>query len=80
MSIETAGPPIARYRFNADVLDVVEHFEVVGGRKSDEGTEILKRSIGWFMHLSTCASIYLGAEKPSIAKGDKITIIIEKQP
>lgn len=33
---------------------------------------------GWFVQLTPFASLYLGPDKPDIAKGDRVRVTIEK--
>lgn len=69
-----------RYVLMGQVIAVQERFEVMGGRKGADGqTEIMERSIGWFLQLSAGASLYVGPDKPEIAKGDTIRMTIEVQ-
>jgi hypothetical protein len=67
-----------RYVFNGTAISVQERFEMMGGRKGTDGqTEIIQRSVGWFVQLSTGASLCLGPEKPDIAQGDTVRMTIE---
>ena len=53
---------------------------MTGGHKGGDGqTEITRRSSGWFLQLSAGASLYVGPDKPEIAKGDTVRMTIEVQ-
>lgn len=67
-----------RYVFSGKAIAVQERFEMVSGRKTADGqTEIVQRSVGWFVQLSAGASLYLGPNKPDIAQGEEVRITIE---
>lgn len=70
---------ITHYILSGVVSAVEERFETLGARKgANDQTEFVQRSIGWFVQFEGGASIYLGHEKPTFVRGDRVRLTLER--
>lgn len=71
---------IERWTYEAEVLDVYEFREAVGGKKTgagDKDSELIYESRGWFARIHKYYSISLGTTKPELKKGDIVIVTIQ---
>ena len=65
----------------SDVVQRVEHRIArrwVRGLGRD--AEFDDDSLGWWVVFQSCASMYLGREKPGLVAGDRVRVTVEKMP
>lgn len=74
-----------KYVINTRVRSVAEEFKMTNYRKvkgtdgAPDYTESDRVSLGWFILLEgSYEKLGVGAEKPVMAKGDRVTITLEK--
>jgi hypothetical protein len=65
-------------QFNTTVKEVLERFRSEHLRGSGKDAEFERVSIGWWILFKDDFSVWVGETKPQFAKGDKVTISIEK--
>lgn len=62
------------------VISVEERTETLRGRKDADGNAVLEtRSLGWFIRISDSSAIGVGMEKPDVAVGDEIVLLLVKK-
>lgn len=69
------------YLINSEVVEVVEEFKpaYVIGSGIGKDAEFVNQSLGWFVYLKgSHEALHLGPDKPTLAKGDKVKITVEK--
>lgn len=68
-----------RYVINSEVVNVEEHFVPCYISGIGEGAKFHETSQGWFAYFKgSHEALHLGMEKPTLAKGDKVKITVEK--
>lgn len=71
---------IVRYTISTEVTHIEEEFQpcYISGFGKDAIFE--SRSRGWFLYLKgSYEALFLGREEPTLKKGDKIKVTIEKE-
>ena len=77
--MESVTCPLTRYVINSEVNTVEEH--KVPCYISGIGPDAIftEKSLGWFVYLKgSHEALHLGPERPTLAKGDKVKITVEK--
>lgn len=77
--MESAAFPLTRYVIYSKVVNIEEHFVPLYISGFGEDAKFDERSEGWFAYLQgSHEALHLGMDKPTLAKGDKVRITVEK--
>lgn len=70
-----------RYIINTEIVHVEEEFKpaYIVGSGIGKDAQFITQSLGWFAYLQgSHEALHLGMDKPTLAKGDKVRITVEK--
>ncbi len=68
-----------RYVIHSEVVNVEEQKVPCYVSGIGAGATFIEKSLGWFVYLKgSHEALGLGAERPTLAKGDKVKITVEK--
>lgn len=77
--IATEWPTRTVYIIHSEVVNIEEQKVPCYVSGIGAGATFIEKSLGWFVYLKgSHEALHLGMDKPTLAKGDKVKITVEK--